>query len=176
MKEVSGLRQMVEDMKKTVAGLRFEDKEASTGSRVTTTGVNQDREDAAENLRTEEMNTDIEDEEESRTEEKKEKCSGTSIMTTDAYTSNPESIVGKEIYLRQWDILVFNGEHVENEHWWIVEDGNGQVGYAPMAFLVVITYTTVEEGNSDATKKGHSGVAGGGQGGHAPPLLVSIIL
>ena len=170
MKEVSGLRQMVEDMKKTVAGLRFEDKEADTGSRVTTTGVNQDREDAAENLRTEEMNSDIEDEEESRTEEK-EKCSGTSIMTTHALTSNPESIVGKEIYLRQWDILVFNGEHVENEHWWIVEDGNGQVGYAPVAFLVVITYTTVEEDKSDATKKGHSGVArGGGAKGPWPPL------
>ena len=42
VKEVSGLRQMVEDMKETVAGLRLEDKGAETGSRVTTTGLNQD--------------------------------------------------------------------------------------------------------------------------------------
>ena len=36
-KEVEGLRQMVEDMKEMVAELRFEDKLAETGSRVTTT-------------------------------------------------------------------------------------------------------------------------------------------
>ena len=36
-KEVDGLRQMVEDMKEMVGGLRFEDKGAETGSRVTTT-------------------------------------------------------------------------------------------------------------------------------------------
>ena len=45
-KEVDGLRKMVEDMKEMVAGLRFEDKCAETGSRVTTAGVNQDREEA----------------------------------------------------------------------------------------------------------------------------------
>ena len=37
VKEVSGLRQMVEYMKETVAGLQLEDKGAETGSRVTTT-------------------------------------------------------------------------------------------------------------------------------------------
>ena len=47
VKEVEGLRQMMEDMKETVAGLRVEDKGAETGSRVTKTGVNQDREDQA---------------------------------------------------------------------------------------------------------------------------------
>ena len=36
-----------EDMKETVARLRLEDKGAETGSRVTTTGVNQDREEQA---------------------------------------------------------------------------------------------------------------------------------
>ena len=36
---------MVEDMKETVAGLRFEDNGAETGSRVTTVGVNHDREE-----------------------------------------------------------------------------------------------------------------------------------
>ena len=60
--EVDGLKQMVEDMKDMVAGLRFEDKGAETGSRVTTTGVNQDREEAAGKNRTEEMVTGVDDE------------------------------------------------------------------------------------------------------------------
>ena len=50
--------------------------------------------------------------------------------------------------------LIFKGEHTENEHWRLVEDRNGQVGYAPAAFLVVILDTAEEEEESDATKKG----------------------
>ena len=73
-------------------------------------------------------------------------------MATHAYTNNQESPLGKEIYLRQWDTLVFKGEHIENEHWWLVEYGNGQVGYAPVAFLVLIVDTKEEE-ESDATEK-----------------------
>ena len=61
VKEVSGLKQMMEDMKETVAGLHLEDKGAETGSRVTTTGVSQDREETAENSRTEDTDTGIED-------------------------------------------------------------------------------------------------------------------
>ena len=53
MTEVSGLKQMAEDMKETAAGLQLEDKGAETGSRVTTTGVNQDIEETAGNRRTE---------------------------------------------------------------------------------------------------------------------------
>ena len=74
---------------------------------MTTTGVNQDREEhageeAAGNIRTEDMNTGIDDEEgEGRTEERKDICSGTANMATHAYTNNPESPLGKEIYLRQ---------------------------------------------------------------------------
>ena len=68
VKEVEGLRQMVEDMKEMVAGLRFGDKGAETGSRVTTTGVNQDREEAAGKIMTEKMITSVEDEGEIRTE------------------------------------------------------------------------------------------------------------
>ena len=43
MKEVEGLRQMVEDMREAVARLRVEE----TRSRVTATGVNQDIEEQA---------------------------------------------------------------------------------------------------------------------------------
>ena len=75
-------------------------------------------------------------------------------MATHAYTKNQESHVGKEIDLRQWDTLIFKGEHTENKHWSLVEDRNGKVGYAPAGFLVVILDTTAEEQESDATKKG----------------------
>ena len=122
--------------------------------RVTKTGANQEREEAAENFRTEETITGVEDEGEIRTEERKEICSGATLMATHAYTRNPESPIGKEIDLQQWDTLVFKGEHAENEHWRLVEDSYGRVGYAPAAFLVVILDTIVEEEESDATKKG----------------------
>ena len=167
-KEVDGLRQMVEDMKEMVAGLRFEDKGAETGSRVTTTGVNQDREETAGKnraeemvtcvdvegeIRTEEMITCVDDEGVIRTEERKEICAGATLMATHAYTRNPDSPLGKEIDLHQWDTLIFKGEHPENEHWRLVEDRNGQVGYAPAAFLMVILDTTAEEGKAALPRK-----------------------
>ena len=189
VKEVEGLKQMVEDIMEKVAGLRVEDKGEETGSSVTMTGVNQDREDqareeAAENtrteetitgdedkgeirteetitgvedegeIRTEEAITGVEDEGEIRTEERKEICSGATLMATHAYTRNPESPIGKEIDLQQWETLVFKGLHAENEHWRLVEDRHGQVGYAPAAFLVVILDATAGEEENDATKKG----------------------
>ena len=95
----------------------FEDKGAETGSRVTTTGVNQDREEAAGKIRTEEMITGVEDEGEIRTEERKEICAGATLMATHTYTRNPESPLGNEIDLQQWNTLIFKGEHAENEYW-----------------------------------------------------------
>ena len=154
VKEVSGLKQMMEDLKETVAGLQLDDNVAETGSKVTTTGVSQDREETAGNSRTVITDTGIEDEGEERTEERTEICAGTPLMATHAYTKNQESHVGKEIYLRQWDTPIFKGEHTESEHWSLVENRNGQVGYAPAGFLVVILDTTAEEQESDDTKKG----------------------
>ena len=75
-------------------------------------------------IRTEEMITGVEDEGEIRTEERKEICSGATLMATHAYTRNPESRIGKEIDLQQWDTVIFKGEHTENEHWRLVEDIN----------------------------------------------------
>ena len=189
VKEVEGLKQMVEDIMEKVAGLRVEDKGEETGSSVTMTGVNQDREDQAREeaagntrteetiagdedegeirteetitgvedegeIRTEETITGVEDEGEIRTEERKEICSGATLMATHAYTRNPESPIGKEIDLQQWETLVFKGLHAENEHWRLVEDRHGRVGYAPAAFLMVILDTTAGEEENDATKKG----------------------
>ena len=154
VKEVSGLKQMMEDLKETVAGLQLDDTGAETGSRVTTTGVSQDREETAGNSRTEDTDTGIEDEGEGRTEERTEICAGTPLMATHAYTKNQESPIGKEIDLQQWDTLIFKREHAENENWSLVQDRTGQVGYVPAGFLVVILDTTTEEQESDTTKKG----------------------
>ena len=169
VKEVEGLKQMVEDMMMgKVTRMRFEDKGEETESRVAKIGANQEREEAEGlfrteetitgvedegEIRTEETITGVEDEGEIRTEERKEICSGATLMATHTYTRNLESPIGKEIDLQQWDTLVFKGEHAENEHWRLVEDRYGQVGYAPAAFLVVNLDTTAEEEESDATKK-----------------------
>ena len=104
-----------------------------------------DRSEPAGNSRTEDTDTGIEDEGEGRTEERTGIYAGTPPMATHAYTKNQESSIGKEIYLRQWDTLIFKGEYAENENWSLVEDRPGQVGYAPAAFLVVILDTTAEE-------------------------------
>ena len=77
VKEVSGLKQMMEDLKETVAGLRLDGTGAETGSRVTTTGVSQDRDETAGNSGTEDTDTGIQDEGEGRTEERTEMCAGT---------------------------------------------------------------------------------------------------
>ena len=77
VKEVSGLKQMMEDLKETVAGLQLDDKGAETGSRVTTTGVSQYREETAGNSSTGDTDTGMEDEEQGRTEERTEICAGT---------------------------------------------------------------------------------------------------
>ena len=116
VKEVAGMKQIVDEMIEKVTGLRLEDKGEEAKSRVTKTGANQESEEAAGNVRTEEMITGVEDEGEIRTEERQEICDGTPLMATHAYTKNQESPEGKEIDLRQWDTFIFKGEHAENEH------------------------------------------------------------
>ena len=135
----------------------MEDKGEETESRVSKSGANQEIEEAAGNVRTEEMITGVGDVGEIRTEERKEICAGTPLMATHAYTKNQESPVGKETDLRQWDTPIFKGEHAKNEHERLVEHRIGQVGYAPAGFLVVILDTTAEEQEteeSDGAKKG----------------------
>ena len=64
--------------------------------------------------------------------------------------------MGEELDFKQWDTLVFLMKHEENTHWWLVEDGNGQVGYVPVAYIMIIIDETLQEEESDTTRKeGH---------------------
>ena len=143
VRELAELREMLVGMKRTVTGHGLEEKGGETGDRE----VGLEEQEKGEGFL-------APDKGEIRTEEGKEICAGATLMATHAYTRNPESPLGKEIDLQQWETLIFKGEHAENEHWRLVEDRHGQVGYAPAAFLVVILDTTAEEEESGATKKG----------------------
>ena len=143
VRELAELKEMLVGMNRTVTGHGLEENGGETGDRE---AVLEEQEKGEGFLEP--------DKGEIRTEEGGEICAGATLMATHAYTRNPESPLGKEIDLQQWETLIFKGEHAENEHWRLVEDRNGQVGYAPAAFLVVILDTTAEEEESSATKKG----------------------
>ena len=53
----------------------------------------------------------------------------------------------------QWDTRVYSMEHEENKHWGLEEDGNGQVGYVTVAYLMIIIDETLQEEESDTTGK-----------------------
>ena len=146
VRELAELRGMLVGMKRTVTGHGLEEKGGETGDRE----VGLEEQEKGEGFL-------APDKGEIRTEEGKEICAGATLMATHAYTRNPESPLGKEIDIQQWETLIFKGEHAENEHWRLVEDRHGQVGYATAAFLVVILDTTGEEEESGATKKGTRG-------------------
>ena len=84
--------------------------------------MSQDREETAGSSRTEDPDTVIEDEGEGGTEGRTEICAGTPLMATNAYTKNQDSPKGKEIDLKQWDTLIYKGEHAVNKHWSLVQD------------------------------------------------------
>ena len=104
VKEVSGLKQMMEDLKDIVAGMQLDDKGAETGNRVTTTGVSQDREDTAGNSSTGDTDTGMEDEEQGRTEERTEICAGTTTGVSQdreetagsSKTEDPDTVIEDE--------------------------------------------------------------------------------
>ena len=127
VRELAELREMLVGMKRTVTGHGLEEKGGETGDRE----VGLEEQEKGEGFL-------APDKGEIRTEEGKEISAGATFMATHAYTRNPESPLGKEIDLQQWETLIFKGDHAENEHWMLVEDRHGQVGYAPAPFLSLL--------------------------------------
>ena len=55
--------------------------------------------------------------------------------------------------LQQGDTLSYILDHEDNEHWWLAEDGKGQVGYVPVSHLMIIMDETIQEEGCDRTRK-----------------------
>ena len=91
----------------------------------------------------------------SSTEEREVKKigSGTPIIATHSYRKNQDSPLGKELDIQQGDTLSYILEHEDNEHWWLAEDSNGQVGYVPVSHLMPIMDETIQEEGCDRTRK-----------------------
>ncbi len=87
--------------------------------------------------------------------------SGTQFLATHRYEKNPDGPVGNELDLNEGDTVVYLMKHDDNEHWWLVEDGKGQVGYVPAAYLmIIIDETRQEEENDTERKEGHEKIGG----------------
>ena len=82
--------------------------------------------------------------------------SGTQFLAMDGYEKNPDGPVGNELDLNEGDTVVYLMNHDDNEHWWLIEDGEGHVGYVPAAYLMIIIDETRQEEESDTDRKeGH---------------------
>ena len=60
------------------------------------------------------------------------------MLATHDYKTNPQSPVGNKLDVNEGDTLVYLMTNEENEHWWLAEDGKGQVGYVPATYLKII--------------------------------------
>ena len=82
--------------------------------------------------------------------------SGTQFLATHGYKKNPDGPVANELDVNEGDTVVYLMKNDDNEHWWLVEDGKGQVGYVPVAYVMIIIDETLQEEESDTTRKeGH---------------------
>ena len=75
------------------------------------------------------------------------------MLATHDYKKNPESPVGNELDVNEGDTLVYLMTNENNEHWWLTEDGKGQVGYVPAAYLKIIRDGTRQEEESVTARK-----------------------
>ena len=92
-------------------------------------------------------------------------CPGTQRLATHIYQKNPDGPVGNELDLSEGETLVCLMKHYDNEHWWLAENGQGQVGYVPAAYLMIIIDETLQEEDSDTTRKEGKGTDGTKIGG-----------
>ena len=82
--------------------------------------------------------------------------SGTQFLATHRYEKNPDGPVGNELDLNEGDTVVYLMNHDDNEHRWLVDDGEEQVGYVPAGYLMIIIDETRQEEESDTDRKeGH---------------------
>ena len=174
--EVEELRQMMVSMKRIVTGLGLEDKGEETGDRMPELGEaetceevitpdnstkgNRNGKETMGSISSEDRATVFDSEVEHGTEREDTSRqlirSGTQFLATHGYEKNPDGPVGNELDLNEGDTVVYLMKHDDNEHWWLVKDGKGQVGYVPAAYLMIIIDETRQEEESDTNRKeGH---------------------
>ena len=78
---------------------------------------------------------------------------GTQMLATHRYKKNPDVPVGNELDVSEGETLVYLMKHDDNDQWWLAENGKGQVGYVPAAYLMIIIDETVQEEDSDTARK-----------------------
>ena len=145
--EVEDLRNMMESLKKMVTGQGLEEKRGETG----------DQEASLEEAEEKEKEKSVGEKtrENSSTDNKDGKRirPGAQMIATHDYKKNPESPVGNELDVNEGDTLVYLMTNENNEHWWLAEDGKGQVGYVPATYLKIIRDETRQEEESDTAGK-----------------------
>ena len=78
---------------------------------------------------------------------------GAQMLATHDYKKKPQSPVGNELDVNEGDTLVYLMTNEDNKHWWLAEDGKGQVGYVPATYLKIIRDVTRQEEESDTARK-----------------------
>ena len=137
----------MESLKRMVTGQGLEEKRGETG----------DQEASLEEVEEKEKEKSIGEKtrENSSTDNKDGKRirPGAQMLATHDYKKNPESPVGHELDVNEGDTLVYLMTNEDNEHWWLAEDGKGQVGYVPATYLKIIRDVTRQEEESDTARK-----------------------
>ena len=199
--EVGDLRQMMESMNRMITRQGLEEERGITRiqvarleeteekekcERVMTPGKSSTEEsrngkETAERSSSEDMGTLIEIEGENGTDGEgtdrqllggKGIRPGTQMLATHRYKKNPDGPVGNELDLSEGETLVYLMKHDDNDHWWLAENGKGQVGYVPAAYLMIILDETLQEEDSDTRKEGQgkgtdgTKIGGGEMGQH----------
>ena len=145
--EVEDIRKMMESLKRMVTGQGLEEKRGETG----------DQEASLEEAEEKEKEKSVGEKtrENSSTDNKDGKRirPGAQMISTHDYKKNPESPVGNELDVNEGDTLVYLMTNENNEHWWLAEDGKGQVGYVPATYLKIIRDVTRQEEESDTAGK-----------------------
>ena len=62
------------------------------------------------------------------------------ILAKFNYKKNPGSPLGAELNLKQGEKLVYLEVHADNEHWWLAENNDGEVGYVPAGYMMVLIH------------------------------------
>ena len=145
--EVEDLRKMMESLNRMVRGQGLEEKRGETGDREATL------EEAEEKEQEKCVGEKTRDNSSTDNMDGKRIRPGAQMLATHDYKKNPESPVGNELDVNEGDTLVYLMTNENNEHWWLTEDGKGEVGYVPAAYLKIIRDVTRQEEDSVRARK-----------------------